>query len=630
MTRKPKFWTFWILAVSLNLIPLVAHGEGTVMEFEDDYVGKPALTNGGPHADPVPAAKPAEAPKPAGTPASSSGKQIPQIYKKLKIDWNAKPLTPNGSVSDSPPCDDARLYGPGNKHHLDKRKVNQVHKCEQAVWQKSNKSRRPPPGAPAPEGKVAEAPAAAPASEGKDLSYAELKVLIKDFEVVRDSDNIRGTVRIRGSIFKKCADKLLITTGGKADSRDPSCSKNAGGFTFTALGDFETCMNTRLATKKPCTRGKSDGEYECVYLSEDTQKRNTTLSMGPLAMGEIQIIRLNADGNEEHKYSCESFPTPIEHVTEAYVAERSAEEKKQAFEKQLETAQRQAKSCVRTTEELALARSACEWLTHVGQYSTVEECTKNLDKKEIDILKNLANRGPVDNLDQVTDSIIEWANNHPNDCSKAVDVLQSIAKRQVNRKSTRSDSDGEAGTPFDGFNAAVDTFSRAADEAPCLSEDSRFIAMQDNSKANRTLKVCQVGGICSIECQTQYQDVLQNAYRNFADTCSSGNWQMDNSCMSAARNFQSALTIPQSAQANMMRQAQATQQLMAMAMQPQQGSGQYGNQLGGGVSTFQIPGAGNGMPGVGGTSTGTFQIPGSPGLVGNTRPGSSGFGFGVL
>lgn len=642
MTRKPKFWTFGILALSLNLIPLVAYGESYIDMDEGDtgLVKEAAQSNGSSHADPVRTAKPKRAK------VTAKKKRIPQSYKKYKIDPALPALTQNGKLSDEPLCQDPSLYKKVDdtfEHMRDRRKVNRVHKCEQAVWQKDkkHKSRRPPPStakAPtAPEGKIAEAPAPeAPilVDDGRDLSYADLKTLIKDFEVVREGDNINGKVKLRGTIFLDCAAQLSINIKSKTDSNDESCRKNAGGFMIHATSRFESCMKSHADAKHSCTRAAGSGATECVFLSTPVNSRGadreTVLSLNKFPMGEIQLLMTNPDGNEDHQHKCESFPTPIEHITEAYVAERLAEEKQKAFDRQIEVSQRQAKSCVRTSEELALARSACEWLAHVGQYSTVEECTKNLDKKEIDILKNLASKGPDDNLEQVTDSIIAWANSHPNECSKAVDVLQSIAQRQAKRKSTRSATNDEATSPFDGFNAAVETFERAADEVPCLTEDSRFIAMQNNLKANRTLKVCQVGGICSIECQTQYHEVLENAYQSFADTCSSGNWQMDNSCMSAARNFQSALSIPQSAQANMMRQAQATQQLMAMANQPQQGGSQfgspYGNPLGGGTSTFQVPG--NMGPGVGNVTAG-FQMPGTQ-TFGSTRPGGSGYGFGQL
>lgn len=556
MTRKQRNLAFWILVFSLNLIPLVAHGGGDggggicgvnedCTAGDDSTAQALAITNGS-----APAA--AQAPAPGAHRAKPAARHL---AKSNKPDTQSASPVPSAAPSPAPSA------------------------------------------APSPAPSLA--PAAAAQHFGgaaKDLSMSDLTgngALVMDFDARVEGANPNNSAKLMGRIFANCQRFLEISHAPKA----PGCGSNAG-FRIHDTGGFQACMNSHKHNDRyePCTEDASS-EQACIFLSE-LPNHAAQMDLSALGAVDIQLVHRNPNGNEEHQNVCENFTTNLHHLDQNTMTAAAAAHEAEARQNRIDAAQSLVRNCHHTEDELQTAYRACTVLATLGVYHTQAECVtaQRLDKYGIQILANRAAHDSIDSLDDVANSLIEWANAHPSECGKVVEPLHTIARRQATQQIARGRNSDRS--PLDGYDAAMGTIQSAIDGASCLSDNDKLLAMQENLQINRTEKIGETNGMYSMEFQSQYADLMQTAYTNYADSCNS--WEMDTSCTAATRQLQSAMAVQSTVSAATQRQAQAQASLCQMVARSSNGMmmpPQCQSMMMGGMGTMGMGGLGYGSIG---------------------------------
>ena len=159
----------------------------------------------------------------------------------------------------------------------------------------------------------------------------------------------------------------------------------------------------------------------------------------------------------------------------------------------------------------------------------------------------------------MTQDLIDWTVNHPEDCDKAIEPLHVIAKRLATQPVSRRDG---GATVTDGYDAAIDAVQNAMDGSGRFGDSAKVAAMLENLQINRAEKIGETKGMYSTEFQTEYSDLMKDAFSNYSDNCNS--WEMNTACSSATSELRSAMQLQPMVQAANQREAQAQASLCQM------------------------------------------------------------------
>jgi hypothetical protein len=411
------------------------------------------------------------------------------------------------------------------------------------------------------------APAAAPAPAAPsyhgtrhELLVEEAKSVFINFDTRRNGPNPESQAQLIGKIYDDCKDYYSITFDPQ-----PKCAEDtsAAAFQVVDLGGGKECMAAHEKKKDNC------GTQPCTFLSKLT---NATADLKSIDTVEVMMVHHDPNANEIHAATCEHLPTKIFHVSQDTIdADKRAIEAKD-HEARLKLAENQIRSCRHTAEEVSVAKQACVMVMALDstKYSSAEECVKSLNADGIEF-KELAKRASsakLDELPEVADKLVDWANDHPRLCKKIVEPLHTIAKRLATQKVKRRKNDDEDDRdPIEGYDQAIDVVTSAADRADCLrdTDKDKLSQMADNLVANRTEKVCEINGGYSAECQTELSALAENTMDAVNDACSG--WEMNPTCMYQLATMQNLNAIPAMVAASDQRKMQSQMALRQMMSQ---------------------------------------------------------------
>jgi hypothetical protein len=502
MTRRFKSKTFWIAVISLNLIPLVAHGDdgkctpelaktnhacahqlaqaaadAAIKSLQE--VGRQEsgdMSKKGGDVTPLPV-NPVNHKSKANQDQSQDQTQAPSRGKKSKGTKHkaSKPrLTFNDNTNDGKYTECAKATRSGDKpwtrsaagkapiftkdgHHQTYRGEDLVTKCEDYHDKKGDGTPNPALQ-PKPEPVVeAKAPVEEP-SPGHDLSYDDaIKGSIRGLSKIDPQDKVYGAVQITGKVFADCASMLTVNqvTLDDRNSNDPSCKGFAGGYELTIAEGYDTCLKKHADDKgqlAECTTYK--GPNQCIDISTQS---GALLNLSQVKRtGKIGIIADNPNAGIDKKYSCSSFPNDmLAHKSPDEWENEVKQEQSTQLQVRVNVDIQHLKCMPDTADNMPLVKGYCadlgialmDYMDDSARAVYARECSvqkfsdraKNAERAAFAQLKKKAAAGSDDD-DETFDSLVQWANDHTDQCNQpdVLDSLVAILDRKANAQGSRA------------------------------------------------------------------------------------------------------------------------------------------------------------------------------------------------
>jgi len=395
------------------------------------------------------------------------------------------------------------------------------------------------------------APLGAFASDGETLlNYADLNASVKNLQVEAQGNQ----VRLFGKVFSDCADKLGIQTQSAAP-------RGILALEVIDKGGFKACQAGHGSASCTASPGQAN---TCISLSSLDSSRITV----PNQDIQIKIHSVNADADRDSEVY-EDLGRSIAFRSSATVlAEaRAAQEQRRAAA--IEGYRAQVRSCRRNSEELTLARGALSWLAsnNIESQAQVSRIRKELDKKELDLLKARVRRATSDELSEIEESVVAVAEANCDVSDAAALTMREIALRYVNAR--------DAG--LDGYDRARETLNRTA-ELGCLSEanQERVASYLRDLEVGRCNKIAESGLSNNFLLGPCVANLMNNLQNQTMRSCNGSNASLEG-CSQAMTAMRSAQQIPQRAQQVEQQRAQLMQQIQQTLAGPASAPGMLPN-----------------------------------------------------
>ncbi|HTL11673.1 MAG TPA: hypothetical protein VL588_04255 [Bdellovibrionota bacterium] len=396
------------------------------------------------------------------------------------------------------------------------------------------------------------------------MSYGEVSSLVRGLGASgNDSDR---TGHLYGRIYADCASHIRVTVTETASHQR--------GWLFEDEGhQARDCVAAHH--NADCTDTAGDANF-CYSVSQQPQIF-PVISVPADKTADIGVVRrttnINADVADPHQTTEEftNFSPAVHFRSAVEVAAQAQAHEDDAHQHQMDRYRDEIRDCRRTLDELPIARRALRSLFDEGDIErpAFDRMVQELDRQELRLLMSKAERANSDQLADIREEVIRFAEQHGDSQQMALacaQVLRTVAMRYLHGSDVNEQSFTDA--------------SETLDEASSLS------ALDDANKGRidgykRDLSIAQTAFSCrsgdQFECAPAYSSMMQNLYEQAWNACSG--WNVDvQGCNSAATSLRSA---PQQIQQVVLQRQQMMQSLYS-------GAG-----VGGG--SFGSPYAGNGL-----------------------------------
>jgi hypothetical protein len=378
----------------------------------------------------------------------------------------------------------------------------------------------------------------APTSGGNRtlLSLERVTGAVRNFSAERTGTE--NQVRLYGRIFQDCASHLEIRLQSPAPT-------GVLGVEIIDKGEFVACQQRHSSETCTSLSGRSN---TCVSLSA---LPGATIPVGDRDVV-VQLHSHNADSDRDSDV-LEDFPTRLTFESSRTRRQRAAAEQARIRTERIAQARGQVNSCRRNAEELSIARGALSFLRGIGaeDEAGIARLEKQLDRRELDLLKAQVRRASLDDLSEIEESVVAIAERNCDVNDAAALTMREIALRYINHR--------EAG--LEGYDRARETLERTA-ELSCLSEanQARVQSYLTDLDVGRCQKISEAGITNNFLLGPCVANLTMNLQQRALQACSGSNASLE-SCSQAMAAVRSGQQITQRAHQVEQQRAQIMQQM---------------------------------------------------------------------
>ncbi|MCC7440163.1 MAG: hypothetical protein IT285_00930 [Bdellovibrionales bacterium] len=421
-----------------------------------------------------------------------------------------------------------------------------------------------------------------PTPEHVAISYDELNQVVREFSASGDAAG--RTARLFGRVPEACWRHFTVRTT-RAASGQP------GWEVFDHGNRGRECAATQRTRECNNIEGHAD---RCLSLSEVVP----TLTVPADASGELCLVtrsvNTNMDANDPRRRTetCRGFTPSIRFRSLADVETERARARDEGHDRLIARYRRDVRECRRDFEDLPIARRALRGLLSEGEIEepAFRRMNEELDRQYLRLLQVRAQRGEVDELDEVREQALAFAESHSENSRYALaaaHIMRTVAMRYVRQREVTEDSFADARATL---------------------EDALELSGLDEANRGRVqgyvqdLEIAETAFHCNggdaFSCAPAYNSMMQGLNERAWNACNG--WNPDwNACYTAGTALRSAPA--------------QIQQVITQRQQMQQRV--FGAISGGGgsASPFGTPGGTPGNPFLMGSALST-AAPGMPGL----------------
>ncbi|MBU6375372.1 MAG: hypothetical protein KGQ59_05210 [Bdellovibrionales bacterium] len=428
----------------------------------------------------------------------------------------------------------------------------------------------------------------ASAGDPHDLSLEEAKSIFSD-HFGADADMEKGSVRLKGFVYKACLDHLEVRSRKSTGRAD---------FVIRDMGGLSSCVAEQ---KKLFPDARYGNEQVFARLSQ--LKQSEILSEGK----DLEVGFAWEDTNvDPPKLESRSFAEPIRFVSEATRRREEMKSEAAELERQLEQCEDVARNSRGTDQKDLEALSALNILVRHGRIEDDEadSLRKGIGEERLRRLREQASRAKAEDYASIDEGLSQWASKFANGDRSQQDSIAQI-RMDLAEKMSRSNP-----SSIETTQAALYALEELAESSEVSDAKKEFaasraevargnaLAAQLISSALAQATVMPMGGQPFqlqhlISMQPEFQGFVQNLQREMTDACTQANRSRgrDKSAVARCQKAQSSLASEPQRILGIAAQEVARGMAAMAPQQPQPGGYPQQNQ---GPNTVPYPY--NGMP----------------------------------